>query len=169
MNPHEVERVPTLLEDRGKKGACVFFRGQFYHTIDPKGRLSIPAKFREALANGHGEKLVIVPNGKSLEVHPLKEWQALEARVNALPKFDADARAAKYFYFSRAQDVTLDPQGRIQISPDYRERAGLLKDVIVIGMSEHFEVWDTERWVAYEREHGVEPLVVHEKLAAKGI
>ena len=73
---------------RGEK----VFRGHFRHTVDPKGRLSIPAKFREALADGYGEKLVIVPNGAALEVHPLKSWQELEAKVSALPRFDQDAR-----------------------------------------------------------------------------
>ena len=122
------------------------FRGHFRHTIDPKGRLSIPAKFREALDGDLGEKLVIVPIEHSLEVYPLSAWREIEAKVATLPKFDEDARKLKYAYLSRAQDVTLDAQGRIQLSADYRERVELDKDVLVIGMLEHFEVWNPERW-----------------------
>ena len=82
------------------------FRGHFRHTIDPKGRLSIPAKFREALDGDLGDKLVIVPIDHSLEVHPLSAWRDIEAKVAALPKFDEDARKLKYAYLSRAHDVT---------------------------------------------------------------
>jgi transcriptional regulator MraZ len=145
------------------------FRGHFRHTIDPKGRLSIPAKFREALGEDFGEKLVIVPNGAALEVHPLKMWRELEAKVNALPRFDADRRQLQYQYLSLGQDVALDPQGRIQISPDYRERAGLSKDVVVIGLSEKFEVWDAERWSHFQRESSGPLDGLFERLAAKGV
>lgn len=122
------------------------FRGHFRHTIDPKGRLSIPARFREALDGDLGDKLVVVPIDHALEVYPLSAWRDIEAKVAALPKFDEDARKFKYAYLSRAQDVSLDAQGRIQLSSDYRERAGLDKDVIVIGMLDHFEVWDPDRY-----------------------
>jgi MraZ protein len=145
------------------------FRGHFRHTIDPKGRLSIPAKFRDALADGHGEKLVIVPNGTALEVHPLQLWQELENKVNTLPRFDPLRREIQYRYLSRGQDVTLDPQGRIQIPADYRERAGLVKDVVIIGMSEKFEVWDAERWAHRERESAGPLDDLFAKLADRGI
>jgi len=145
------------------------FRGHFRHTIDPKGRLSIPAKFREVLSEGLGERLVIVPNGDALDVHPLKVWEALEARIAALPKLDPDARKYRYAYVSRGLDVTLDPQGRIQISPDYRERSGLVKDVLIIGMTEHFEVWDHERWAHFQRDNGGALDELRGRLAAKGV
>ena len=145
------------------------FRGHFRHTVDPKGRVSIPAKFREALAGGYGEKLVIVPNDDALEVHPLKSWQELEAKVSALPRFDQDAKLARYKYLSRGQDVTLDPQGRIQISAEYRTKAGLVKDVIVIGMIMSFELWDVERWNHRERDNDGPLADLFERLAGKGV
>jgi transcriptional regulator MraZ len=145
------------------------FRGHFRHTIDPKGRLSIPAKFRDVLADGFGDRLVIVPSDKALDVHPLKLWEELEQRISALPKLDRDARQYRYAYLSRGLDVTLDPQGRIQISPDYRESSGLLKDVLVIGMTDHFEVWDVERWAHFQRDDGGPLDDVRERLAAKGV
>jgi MraZ protein len=145
------------------------FRGHFEHTIDPKGRLSIPAKFREALANGLGDKLVIVPNGDGLDVHPLKLWQELEDKVSALPRLDPEKRQFRYLYLSRGLDVTLDSQGRIQIAQNYREAAALAKNVMIIGMTDYFEVWDVERWGHHDREWGGALEELYRKLAAKGV
>jgi len=145
------------------------FRGHYRHTIDTKGRLSIPSRFRDALADGWGDRLVIVPSGKGLDVYPLKAWEELEARVTALPSQDPDARDFQYRYLSLGQDVLLDPQGRIQISSDYRERADLVKDVLVIGMSKMFEVWNAERWVHFERDRSGTLDELRARLAAKGV
>jgi MraZ protein len=79
------------------------FRGHYRHTIDTKGRLSIPSRFRDVLASGWGDKLVIVPNGKGLDVHPLQWWEELEGKVDALPQLDPDARLFRYKYLSRAR------------------------------------------------------------------
>ena len=146
------------------------FRGHYKHTLDPKGRLSIPARFRETLADGFGDKLVIVPNGKGLDVHPLKAWEELESKVAALPRLDPDARMFRYTYLSLGQDVILDPQGRVQVSSDYRERAGLAKDVLIIGMMDTFEVWDAERWAHFQRDSGGATLdELRARLALKGV
>jgi MraZ protein len=147
------------------------FRGHYRHTIDTKGRLSIPSRFREALADGWGDKLVIVPNGKGLDVYPLKSWEELEAKVDTLPKLDPDARLFRYSYLSLGQDVVLDPQGRIQITADYRERAALVKEVLIIGMQGMFEVWDAERWAHFELDtRGGNTLDdVRARLAQKGV
>ena len=145
------------------------FRGHYRHTIDTKGRLSIPSRFRDVLADGLGDKLVIVPSGKGLDVHPLKSWEELEARVAALPRLDPDARQFRYSYLSLGQDVLLDPQGRIQISSDYRERAGLTKDVLIIGMQQMFEVWNAERWAHFERDTGGGLDELRARLATKGV
>jgi MraZ protein len=131
--------------------------------------VSIPARFREILAEEYGDKLVIVPNGDALEVHPLKLWQEIEAKVSALPRFDRDARRIRYAYLSHAQDVALDPQGRIQIPADYRARVGLVKDVVVIGMSTSFEVWDEERWNYQQRDSSGPLDDLFERLANKGV
>jgi len=145
------------------------FRGHYRHTIDTKGRLSIPARFRDVLAKEWGDNLVIVPNGRGLDVYPLKEWEALESRVAAQASLDPDAREFRYSYLSMGQDVLLDTQGRVQITSDYRERAGLVKDVLIVGMQKMFEVWNAERWTHFERDH-IGPLDdVRTRLAAKGV
>ncbi len=133
------------------------FRGHYRHTIDTKGRLSIPSRFREALAAGWGDKLVIVPNSKALDVYPLRSWEDLEAKVAALPSLDPDARDFRYSYLSLGQDVILDPQGRIQI-------------LLIIGMQKAFEVWDVERWAHFQRDNGgVTVDELRAKLAMKGV
>lgn len=145
------------------------FRGQFRHTIDPKGRLSIPAKYRERLTSDLGDKLVIVPINSSLEVHPLAHWQAIEVKVSALSKFDPDVRKFRHQYLSLGEDVMLDPQGRIQVKQEYRERAGLVKDVMIVGMGDYFDVWDTDRWAGHQSS-AEEPLDdLFARIATKGV
>jgi MraZ protein len=145
------------------------FRGHYRHTVDTKGRLSIPSKFRDVLAEHWSDKLVIVPSGKGLDVYPLKVWEDLEARVSALPSQDPDAREFQYRYLSLGQDVLLDPQGRIQISSDYRARAALVKDVLLIGMQKMFEVWNAERWAHFEGDRTGTLDDLRGRLAAKGV
>ena len=128
------------------------FRGHYRHTIDPKGRVSIPAKFRDVLGESQDDQLVVVPTPNALDVHPLSGFKNLEARVKTLPSQSPVRREFLYSYISRGIDVELDRNGRVQISQDYRERAGLKKDVVIIGMMEHFEVWDAERWTHFERD-----------------
>ena len=138
-----------------RRGETVF-RGQFSHTVDPKGRVSIPADFREVLADGFGDKLMLAPNpnGNSLDVYPERTWKDLESKVNNLPLLDPDRRTYQYFYLSGGKMVMLDPQGRIQIPQNYRERAALVKDVEIISMGPYFEIWDTERWAHFRRDNG---------------
>src|SRR5262249_246957 len=104
------------------------FRGGYQHTIDPKGRLSVPAKFRDALAQYDGA-LIVVPNDYCLEVHPLEEWQRIETKLREQPIFTPDVRELSRLYISRAKDVTLDAAGRGLIPPGVREQAGRSQEV----------------------------------------
>src|SRR5713226_4379398 len=145
------------------------FRGRFQHTIDPKGRLSVPAKFRDALAEYDGA-LIVVPNENSLEVHPLEEWERLENRINEKPQFDAEIRKLGRLYMSRAKEVALDAAGRILMPPDSRQQAGLGKDVTLVGPSRrYFEVWDRTRFEEYERMNGDGLPSLFEKLSQLGV
>ena len=122
------------------------FRGQFTHAIDEKGRLSIPAKFREALRE---EKTLVLTTAESyLTVYPLHEWRAVEDRLRANPKFKREQRDFLRFVYSSAEDVDLDGQGRILIPQGLRQRAGIGRDVIIIGMMDTIEIWDKARWEA---------------------
>jgi len=148
------------------------FRGRYQHTIDPKGRLSIPAKFREVLAQygDHGGELIVVPNEHALEVHPLDEWQRIEEKLNAQPMFTPEVRQLSRLYMSRAKDVALDAAGRILLPPDTRRQAGLDKEVTLIGGGRRmFEVWDRGRFEEYERTQGDSLPTIFEKLSAFGV
>ena len=145
------------------------FRGRFQHTVDPKGRLSIPAKFRDVLAQYDGN-LVVVPNEHCLEVHPLEEWEKIEARLREKSMFDPDVREFSRLYVSRAKDTSLDAAGRILLPPDSRQEAGIHKDVTLVGGGlMRFEVWDRVRFEEYGR-NGAESLkTLLPKISALGV
>lgn len=124
------------------------FMGEFQHTIDEKGRMIIPAKFREALGS-----TFIVTRGLDhcLFVYPLTEWAVLEQKLKALPLMRSDARAFTRFFFSGAVECELDKQGRINIPSNLREHAKLEKECVIIGVSTRVEVWSKEAWEEYSR------------------
>jgi MraZ protein len=145
------------------------FRGRYQHSIDPKGRLSVPAKFRDVLAQYEGT-LIVVPNDNALEVHPLEEWQRLENRINEQSQFDPEVRKLGRVYISRAKDVDLDGAGRILLPPDSRQQAGLGKDVTLVGPGRRFfEIWDRGRFDEYERTNGDGLPSLFERLSRLGV
>ena len=132
------------------------FRGRYQHTVDPKGRLSVPAKYRDALAQYDGHTLIVVPNGHAIEVYPIEEWEQLEARINGQSSmFNQELRKLGRLYVSRAKDVELDGAGRILLPPDTRQAVGIQRDVTLVGIGrKFFEVWDRTRFDEYERTNG---------------
>jgi len=145
------------------------FRGRYHHTIDPKGRLSVPARFRDVLAQYDGN-LVVVPNDHCLEVHPLEEWQRIEVKLRDQSMFNPDVREISRLYISRAKDVSMDSAGRVLLPPDSRQESGLEKDVTLVGGGlPRFEVWDRSRFEEYERmRHDTLPSLF-EKLSSLGV
>ena len=116
--------------------------GEFTHTIDSKGRLIIPAKFREQLG-AH----FIVTRGLDgcLFGYPLNEWAILEQKLKALPLTKRDARAFVRFLYSAATDCEIDKQGRINIPITLRTHASLEKKCVIVGVSNRLEIWSAER------------------------
>lgn len=125
------------------------FLGEFVHTIDDKGRLTIPARFRADLAEG-----LVVTRGidRCLVIYPLEEWKQLAEQVSALPMTDRRARAFRRLVFANASDAVPDKQGRVLIPPRLREYASLDSEAIVTGLNTYIEVWGPELW-GEEREH----------------
>jgi MraZ protein len=121
------------------------FLGEYAHTIDEKGRLTLPAKYRADLATG-----VVVTRGidKCLFVFPLDEWHKLSEKVSALPLTDTSAREFRRLLFSGATDAELDKQGRVLLPQYLREYAGLNGNVIVAGLNTHMEIWSPDAWNA---------------------
>lgn len=125
------------------------FMGEFNHSIDIKGRLIIPAKFREEL----GESFVVTRGlEQCLFVYPMSEWQHIEERLKALPFTRKDARAFTRLFFSGASVCELDKQGRVSIGNGLRQYAGIDKDCVVIGVSTRLEIWDSNAWHQYFEE-----------------
>ncbi|MBU8907120.1 division/cell wall cluster transcriptional repressor MraZ [Desertibacillus haloalkaliphilus] len=122
------------------------FMGEYQHNIDEKGRIIIPAKFRQAL----GETFVMTRGlDHSLFVYPYEEWQKLEAKLKDLPFTKKDARAFTRFFFSGATECELDKQGRVTIVSPLRHYADLKKECVVIGVSNRVEIWSKAIWEKY--------------------
>lgn len=121
------------------------FLGEYTHTIDDKGRLTIPAKFRGELAAG-----MVVTRGfdNNLMVYPLSEWEKLAAEILSRPLAEARMREFRRRVFSGAVDVEPDRQGRILIPPYLRDFAHIEGEVVVVGMFNYIEVWSTAEWTA---------------------
>ncbi len=119
------------------------FLGEYVHTIDDKGRLTIPAKFRGELATG-----LVVTKGidRCLVVYPMEVWRGLKGRVAALPVTDRNARDFRRLLFAGASDVVPDGQGRINVPQPLREYAGMDGQVVIVGCDTYIEVWAPERW-----------------------
>lgn len=135
--------------------------GEYQHVLDAKGRLIMPAKFREGL----GERFVITRGlDNCLFVYPFAEWSLLEQKLKALPFTRSDARAFMRFFFSGAAECELDKQGRVLIPNNLRDHAKLKKDVVVIGVSNRVEIWSQEVWEQYSQETGLSFESIAEKM-----
>ncbi|ABY94461.1 MULTISPECIES: division/cell wall cluster transcriptional repressor MraZ [Thermoanaerobacter] len=120
--------------------------GQYEHTIDAKGRVIIPAKFRGEL----GDRFVLTKGlDNCLFVYSLEEWKNIEAKLKTLPLTKKDARAFTRFFLAGAVECEIDKQGRILIPANLREHAKIEKDVIFIGVSTRVEIWSKEVWEEY--------------------
>lgn len=128
-----------------KRGVIVFI-GEYQHSLDNKGRLIIPSKFREGL----GEKFVLTKGlDNCLFVYPLEEWYSFEERLKTLPLTSKDARAFVRFFFSGAAECELDKQGRILLPLNLREYSDIGKDAVIIGVSTRVEIWSVDEWNRY--------------------
>lgn len=123
------------------------FMGECQHSMDDKGRLIMPAKFREAL----GERFVMTRGlDNCLFVYPLGEWKDLEEKLKKLPMTRQDARAFVRYLLSGAAECELDKQGRISIPSNLRNHGQIDKDVVVIGVGNRIELWSREKWEPYK-------------------
>jgi MraZ protein len=121
--------------------------GEFEHTIDEKNRLTLPAKFRQAFADG-----LVLTRGieQCLTAYPRTEWSSIvESRLRELDPLSREGRVMQRFFYSGAAEAELDKQGRVMIPAPLAEHAGLGKEVVVAGIRDHLEIWDRATW----REH----------------
>ena len=121
------------------------FLGRHAHAVDAKGRMAVPARFRDALADG-----LVLTRGidRCLALYPMAAWRPLAEKIDALPISDPDARTFRRLVFAEAVDLTLDTQGRILLPPELRAYAGIDRDALVVGVYTSVEIWSPERWAS---------------------
>lgn len=142
------------------------FIGEYNHSVDVKGRISMPAKFREQL----GETFYLTKGlDESLFVFPESEWKVFEDKLKALPLTNKSARAFVRLFFAGATECTFDKQGRILIPQTLREFSHIEKEAIVIGAGTRIEIWNTTHWEAYNNPDNLSYDEIAEQMADLGI
>jgi MraZ protein len=122
------------------------FYGEYEHTVDEKNRLTLPVRFRGALAGG-----VVLARGleKNIDVFPRQSWDANVARIAELDSLTREAREMKRYVFAGATVSDLDKQGRVLVPPQLAEHAGIRRDVVLAGVHDHIEIWDRTEWKSH--------------------
>jgi MraZ protein len=146
------------------------FRGRYEHTIDAKGRTSLPARYRDALETG-GERRIVLTSALDpcLVGYSMPEWTAFEDRLAKLPQFDRAVQKLKRIYVSGAVECEVDDSGRVLVPPTLREYAGLEKDVLWAGSGKYAELWDKGRWREHFDTTDDERRVISTRLAELGL
>jgi MraZ protein len=142
------------------------FLGEFEHSIDDKGRVAIPARFREELGEG-----MVLTRGFDLclQAFPRQVWQQLAQKVSSLSLGSPEARNLRRMLFSNAAEVEVDRQGRILVPQNLREYASLAEQVVITGMDTYFELWSADRWRTVMEQLDTGGAGIAEQLAALGI
>lgn len=142
------------------------FIGEYQHTLDDKGRIIIPSRFRDDLGDGF-----VMTKGldNCLFVYPKSEWKVLEEKLKTLPLTNRDARAFIRFFFSGATECILDKQGRVLIPANLREHSKLDKDAVIIGVATRMEIWSKDEWNSYNDDDNLSYESIAEKMAELGI
>jgi MraZ protein len=125
--------------------------GTHSYQLDPKGRISLPARFREAFAEG---AVLTLGQDGCLFCFPRAEWDARSGEVRALPLSESEGRAYARLFFGKAEPIELDSQGRMLVPQRLRTEVGIGKDVVVLGVSDRMEIWDRAAHERYEQAHG---------------
>jgi len=145
------------------------FRGIHNQKLDAKGRLALPARFRESLAGRDQTRLVVTGWIDCLWVYSLEEWVVVEEKIHRLPSHDPDVMEYTRTFVGNSSEVELDGQGRFLIAQPLREFAGLEKDVMVVGLMNRMELWDKGRWFARLPSTREEYLALNQKMAGFGL
>jgi MraZ protein len=140
----------AITPDGARPGGRVF-RGRYEHTIDPKGRLSIPSRYRDELATRRITTLVLSEGDHCVSAFPLDEWEKLEESLRQHSPFSPERRNIVRVMVASAKECPVDRAGRTLVPPELREFAGLKKDVVIAGALESFEIWSRERWIDHRQ------------------
>ena len=140
--------------------------GEFEHSLDAKGRLIMPAKLRESI----GEKFVVTKGlDGCLFAFSLTEWTIFEEKLKTLPLSNKNSREFTRFFLSGAIECEIDKQGRFLIPSNLRDVAGLQKEVVIIGVGTRIEIWNLEKWRAYNSSDNMSVEDIAENMTMLGI
>jgi len=146
------------------------FRGIFHNSVDDKGRMSIPARFREQIKSEHETPLILTLGfDQCLFLYPMDAWKKIEERLASLDTLNAEVRQFQRTIMKASDEVEMDQQGRIMISPVLRKEAGLLKNVVIVGMLHRIEIWDKQKYENYHAQSAQSLELLAKKLSDKGI
>lgn len=142
------------------------FIGEYKHSIDTKGRIIIPSKFREEL----GETFIITKGLDScLFVYPVEEWKIFEAKLKALPLSNKNARKFVRFFLAGARECEIDKQGRTLVANNLRDYAEIEKEAFLVGVSNRIEIWSKDNWNAYNNVEDFDATELAEAMEELGI
>ncbi len=140
--------------------------GQNTHTVDPKGRVNIPIKFREKL----GDTFYLVKStDQCLDVFPAPAWEELQRKIQAASQFNKAIKEYQRIFISSAVESSTDRQGRVLIPQNLREFAGIEKEIMIAGLGERLEIWSLEKWNALYVNEAFELDAIAEELAKLGV
>lgn len=122
------------------------FRGSSFHTIDPKGRIIIPSRFRDVVGTEEKGGIMISRLDKSLSGYTYDQWEIIEQKILSMAEKSENIRRFRRVFIGGAFDCTWDRQGRILIPPSLRQYAELEKEIVLVGVLDHFEIWSRENW-----------------------
>ncbi|HMK44584.1 MAG TPA: division/cell wall cluster transcriptional repressor MraZ [Dissulfurispiraceae bacterium] len=148
------------------------FHGKHYYSLDPKGRIVIPAPLREVIFSLYNNSKLYITNAafdKCLQLFPAEEWGKLQEKVRSLPKSD---EAVKYFMrrvIASATECEMDKQGRILVPYELRSDAGIASDIVIVGLLDKIELWDKASWDAISVPDKVDTKALSAALAGYGI
>lgn len=152
----KVDFIPaSSLWQSTEKAVIAMFMSEYNHTIDTKGRLIIPSKFRDIL----GEEFVVTKGMDGcLFVYGNADWEAFEQKLTQLPLINKEARKFARFFLAGAAQLEVDKQGRILLPANLREFAGLEKDVVLAGVGSRIEIWSKEKWDEINSEDDIDEI-----------
>ena len=147
------------------------FRGSSFHSVDDKGRLVIPARFREKIGNSGADRLMLSKLDKCLHAYPFDEWKKMEGKILSLVETSDILRRFRRVFIGGASDCPIDKQGRMLIPPLLRQYAVIEKEVVLVGALNHFEIWSREKWEEEnsEMEQDMKKEEVRNEIAKLGI
>ncbi len=144
------------------------FIGQSIQSIDSKGRLSIPSKFREIINTKYSGKLILTYFEPNIVAYPTEEWMGMEEKLRQIPTMQKDLRDFIRMIYSNASECSLDNQGRILVPTTLRDFGGLQKEVALIGIMNKIEIWSKDRWDEFNEGNKEKAKLLPDKLMEIG-